>query len=71
MSPHQGTAVEGGLSGLLGWNMYCLAEFEFLDQLGWGLLLQEGGVASFLAPGRVSLMPPTNNSMPQYLRVPG
>ena len=42
--------LDCSLSGLLGWNMYCLAEFEFLDQLGWGLLFQEGGVASFLAP---------------------
>lgn len=33
--------------------MHCLVGFEFLDQLGWGLLLQEGGVASFLAPGGI------------------
>lgn len=38
-------------SSLLGWNVHCLLGFEFLGQLGWGLLLQEGGVASFLAAG--------------------
>lgn len=46
-SPGQGKPMEGCLSSLLGWNVYCPAEFEFLGQLGCGLLLPEGGVASF------------------------
>lgn len=42
-----------GWRPFLGWNVSCLVEFEFLGQLGWGLLLQESRVASFLAPGDI------------------